>query len=246
MNIRLATSSLTRTVALAAILTAGCATQPTSTQTPATPEPAMQTTTSTHANPTALPAAAAVVTHEVGDYAAWKTAFDEHAEARRRAGILGTHVNRSIENPNLVSVYLAAGDFGVLRAFLGNEDLKATMAKAGVKGPPTVVLSTPVEDVTVKDRPVPGAIVSHRVTSFDAWKKVFDADAGRRATAGIVGHAVNRGLEDPNLVVVYLQATTPEQIRGFVGSPELKDVMAKAGVEGPPRIAFVQGADWGH
>ena len=243
MNTHLA--SLTGPVALAALLTAGCATQPTSTQNPVTPEPPMQTTTNPQATPSSLPAAAAVVTHEVSDYATWRSAFDAHADARKRAGILGTHINRSAENPNLVSVYLAAGDFGALRAFLGNEDLKATMMRAGVKGPPTVVLITPVEDMTVKDRPVPGAIVSHRVTSFDAWKKAFDADAGRRASAGIVGHAVNRSLEDPNLVVVYLQSTTPEQIRGFVGSPDLKDAMAKAGVEGAPRIAFVQGADWG-
>jgi len=34
--------------------------------------------------------------------------------------------------------------------------------------PPTVVLITPVEDMTVKDRPLPGVIVSHHVTSFDA------------------------------------------------------------------------------
>jgi len=205
----------------------------------------MQTSTDRQATPSSLPAAAAVVTHEVADYVAWKHVFDEHADARRRAGILGTHINRSVDDPNLVNVYLAAGDFGAIRAFLGNEDLKATMLRAGVKGPTTVVLITPVEDMTVKDRPVPGAIVSHRVASFDAWKKAFDADAGRRAQAGIVGHAINRSLDDPNLVVAYLQSTTPEQIRGFVGSPALKETMAKAGVEGPPRIAFVQGLDWG-
>jgi hypothetical protein len=114
----------------------------------------MQTTADRQASPTSLPqatpislpAAAAVVTHEVADYDAWKRVFDEHADARRRAGIVGTHINRSVENPNLVSVYLAAGDFGTIRAFLGNEDLQATMVRAGVKGPPTVVLITPVED----------------------------------------------------------------------------------------------------
>jgi hypothetical protein len=205
----------------------------------------MQTTSNPQATPSPLPAAAAVVTHEVADYDAWKRAFDEHAAARKRAGILGTHINRSAENPNLVSVYLAAGDLGALRAFLGDADLKATMLRAGVQGPPTVVLITPVEDMTVRDRPLAGAIVSHRVAAYDAWKKVFDADAGPRAEAGIVGHAVNRSIDDPSLVVVYLQSSTPEQIRGFAQSPRLRETMAKAGVEGAPRIAFVQGADWG-
>jgi hypothetical protein len=208
-------------------------------------EATMQTASDRQTTSSSLPAAAAVVTHEVADYDAWKRAFDEHAAARKRAGILGTHINRSAENPNLVSVYLAAGDLGALNGFLGDEDVKATMLRAGVKAPPTVVLITPVEDMTVRDRPLHGAIVSHRVAAYDAWKKAFDADATARAQAGIVGHAVNRSLDDANLVVVYLQSSTPEQIRSFVGSPRLKETMAKAGVEGAPRIAFVQGAEWG-
>ncbi|MGH7296347.1 MAG: hypothetical protein ACRELB_15515, partial [Polyangiaceae bacterium] len=118
-------ASLTGPVALAALLAAGCATQPPSTQNPVTPEPTMQTSNHPHITPSSLPAAAAVVTHEVGDYATWKSAFDGHADARKRAGILGTHINRSAENPNLVSIYLAAADFGALRAFLGNEDIEA-------------------------------------------------------------------------------------------------------------------------
>jgi hypothetical protein len=180
----------------------------------------------------------------VSDYTAWKLVFDGHAETRKRAGILGTHINRSTDNPNLVSVYIAALDFTSLRGFLANEDLKATMVRGGVKGQPSVVLLTPVEDMTVKDRPTAGAIVTHRVTNYDTWKKAFDGDAQPRAKAGIIGHAVNRSADDPNLIVVYIQSATPEQVRSFVGSPGLKEVMAKAGVEGAPQIAFVQGADW--
>jgi hypothetical protein len=206
----------------------------------------MQTTTSDrHATSTALPAAAAVVTHPVADYDAWRRAFDDHAAARARAGILGTHVNRSADDPNLVSVYLAARDLASLRAFLADENLKAAMTRGGVKAPPTITLITPVEDMTVRDRPLPGAIVAHAVASYDTWKQAFDADAGARAEAGIVGHAVNRSVEDPSLVIVYLQSSTQEQLRGFVGSPRMKDTMARAGVQGAPRIAFVQGADWG-
>lgn len=191
------------------------------------------------------PSVAAVITHEVNDYAAWKRAFDEHAGARERAGMIGSHINRSAENPNLVSVYLAANDVGSLRGFLGNADLKATMAHAGVKGPPTVVLMTPVDTKPVTDRPLAGAIVSHRVSSYETWKKAFDAHAPARAKAGIVGYAVNRDLEDPNTVIVYLQASTLDEVRSFCASPDLKDVMRNAGVEGAPRIAFVQGVEWG-
>ncbi len=210
----------------------------------ARPEPTM-TTASRQATPSSQPAVAAVVTHEVTDYAIWKQAFDADAGARQRAGIVGTHINRGADNPNLVSVYLGATDIASLRGFLNNDDLKATMARAGVKGPPTVVLMTPVEDMPVKDRALPGAIVSHHVASYETWKKVFDEDAPSRAKAGIVGYAINRGVEDPNTVIVYLQSSTLEEVRAFCASPALKETMTRAGVDGVPRIAFVQGADWG-
>lgn len=233
-------TALAAPAALFVLMSTGCAGQ-----TPAAQEPTMQTTSATRPATSTLPAAAAVITHEVNDFATWKHAFDEHAAARKRAGIVGTHINVAADNPNLVSVYLAAADLASLRGFLGNEDLKATMMKAGVKGPPTVSLITPVEDTTVRDRAVPGAIVVHRVAAYDTWKKAFDGDATARAQAGIIGHAVNRGVDDPNVVVVYLQSSTIDQIRQFTASPALKETMKKAGVEGAPKISFVQGADWG-
>lgn len=240
---------------LGALLALGCAAEPpvrakaapeaSSNNNPVNQESTMQAATTPDATPSPAPAIAAIVTHEVTDYAAWKKVFDEHANTRIGAGIVGTHINRSAENPNLISIYLAASDAARLRAFLASEDLKATMQRAGVKGPPSIALVTPVENMTVKDRPLAGAIVKHRVADYDLWKKVFDAHAGARTQAGIVGHAVNRVVDDPNLVVVYVQATSVDQLRAFASSADLEHTMEKAGVQGPPQIAFVQGADWG-
>lgn len=235
-------TKLTSLAAFAAASIVGCSPAPNNA---AQPQSNVTTAGAHQAVPSSRPAIAAVVTHEVSDYATWKQVFDGDSGARQRAGILGTHINRGADNPNLISVYLGAGDAASLRGFLNNDDLKATMTRAGVKGPPTVVLMTPVEDKPVRDRALPGAIVSHRVASYENWKKVFDEDAPSRAKAGIVGYAINRGVDDPNTVIVYLQSATLEQVRSFCASPALKDTMAKAGVEGAPRIAFVQGADWG-
>ncbi len=233
-------SKVTGLAALTAVSVLGCS--------PATTNAAQpdSSVTSATATPSARPAVAAVVTHEVSDYGAWKQVFDAHAGARQRAGIVGTHVNRGADNPNLISVYLGARDVGSLRGFLNDDDTKATMTRAGVKGPPTVVLMTPVEDKPVRDRALPGAIISHHVTSYDTWKHAFDDHAPARAKAGIVGYAINRGLEDPNTVIVYLQSSTLEEIRTFCASQDLADVMTKAGVDSVPRVAFVQGVDWGH
>jgi hypothetical protein len=193
---------------------------------------------------TQLPVAAAVVTHAVESYDTWKRAFDSHAGARRSAGITATHVNRHAENPNLVSVYMAGTDAAKLTAFLSSPDLAAVMLGAGVKGPPHIAAITPVEDLTVKDRPLAGAIVRHEVRDYAAWKRGFDGHAEARARAGIIGHAVNRSAEKPNVVVVYLQAESLDPLRAFASSPDLKQVMQACGVIGAPDVTFANGGAW--
>jgi hypothetical protein len=176
-------------------------------------------------NASRLPSIAAVVSHDVADFDAWKKAFDGHSSARRGAGITAAHVNRDATNPNQLSVYLAGSDAEQLNAFLASRDTMVTMRDAGVKGPPSIALVTPVEDRTVKDRPLAGAIVRHEVSDFAAWKRGFDGDGEARKKAGIVGHAVNRSVKNPNLVVVYLQAESVDALRAFASRPELKEVM---------------------
>jgi hypothetical protein len=193
--------------------------------------------------PTTPPAAAAVVTHDVESFDRWKRAFDAHGEARRSAGIIATHINRDAEDPNRLSVYIAGTDATKLAAFLKSPALASTMLDAGVKGPPSIAAITPVEDSTVK-RPCAGVIVRHAVKDFATWKRAFDGDAARRKAAGILGHAVNRHAQDPNTVIVYLQAESIDALRVFASSPELKAVMKDAGVEGPPTFGYVQGGAW--
>lgn len=188
---------------------------------------------------TTAPSIAAVVTHDVEDFARWKKAFDTHADARRDAGILATHINRHAEDPNRLSVYLAGADASRLQAFLHGTSLAATMRDAGVKGPPHVALVTPVEDLTIKDRSLPAVIVRHEVKDFDTWKAAFDGHGQARALAGIIGHAVNRSVASPNVLVVYLQAESADALRAFASSPELRETMQAAGVVGAPDKTFV-------
>jgi hypothetical protein len=186
----------------------------------------------------------AVISHDVTDFDAWKKAFDGHSSSRKGAGITAVHVNRDAANPNQLSVYLAGSDAEQLNAFLSSRDLMATMRDAGVKGPPSIALVTPVEDRTLKDRPLAGVIVRHEVTDYAAWKRGFDGDADARKKVGIVGHAVNRSVKNPNVIVVYLQAESLETLRTFAARPELKDVMKAAGVVGAPETTFVNGGAW--
>ena len=191
-----------------------------------------------------LPAAAVVINHDVDDYAAWKRAFDRHAAARRDAGIVAAHVNQDAENPNRLSVYLAAADRVRLAAFTGDIALMASMRDAGVTGPPHIIDLTPEEDLTDKDRPLAGLIIRHEVRDYAAWKTAFDRHGEARARAGVIGHAVSRTVRNPNMVVIYLQAESLAALRAFAATPDLPAVMASAGVAGAPDLSFVHGGVW--
>jgi len=82
------------------------------------------------------PLAGLIIRHEVRDYAAWKQAFDGHADARGKAGVIGHAVSRSVRNPNVVVIYLQAESLEALRAFAAASDVKAVMQAAGVIGTP--------------------------------------------------------------------------------------------------------------
>jgi hypothetical protein len=210
-----------------------CAAKPTPSAAPPAPTAA-----------SATPGAAVVILHEVADYKTWRPVFDEDATNRKRPNITQVHVNQSIDNPNLVAVYLAADKAASIQEFAADPALKTAMRKAGVKSEPTVVAMTPTEDHTIKDRPLAGAIIRFSVTSYDTWKQEFDGNAGARERAGIVGDAVNRVVADPNTLVVYLQAESLDALRTFTSSPELRATQQRAGVQGPPQITFWQGGPW--
>lgn len=196
------------------------------------------------ATQTSTPTTAVVVTHEVSDFDTWKTAFDRHAGARQKAGITRTHINRHADAPNLLSVYMGGTDAAALDAFLSSQELMAAMRDAGVKGPPQIAKVTPVEDKTQKTGQLAGVIVRHEVKDYDTWKAAFDAHAGARAGAGIVGHAINRSRANPNVVVAYLQAQSQGKLEAFLSAPDLKQTMQKAGVVGAPDVTFVQEGEW--
>ena len=190
------------------------------------------------------PVAAVVINHDVEDYTAWKRAFDRHAAARRNAGIVAAHVNQDAENPNRLSVYLAGADRAKLAAFVGDIALMTSMREAGVTGPPHIVDLTPVEDLTCKDRPLAGLIIRHEVRDYAGWKRAFDGHEEARRQAGVVGHAVSRSVRNPKVVVIYLQAESLEALRALAAAPELKAVMAAAGVVGAPDLSLVHGGEW--
>jgi hypothetical protein len=188
-----------------------------------------------------LPPAAVMITHPVADFGTWKAGFDAHEGARRGAGILGHHLNRSQDDPNSVSIYMALSDLDRGKAFASSPDLKSTMEDLGVTGPPDFMWMTPMREAVVWDRELPAMVVTHTVADFDAWLEGYNAADGLRASKGIVGHAANRSLDDPSLAIIYHQAETFEELRSFLEDPDLQAAMQQAGATSKPDVSYSTG-----
>jgi hypothetical protein len=191
-----------------------------------------------------LPPVAVIVSHTVADFDIWKAAFDAEEGNRRSATIVGHHINRSEDDPNALGVYLAATDVDSVKAFASSEELKASMAGAGVTSAPEMAWVTPVREAVVWDRELPAFIITHTVADFDSWLRGYDNSDELRTEKGIIGHAANRSMDNPSLVVVYHQAESFDTLRAFLADEDLKTAMEEAGVTSEPEVSwYVSG--WG-
>ena len=193
---------------------------------------------------TDLPPVAVLVSHRVADYDAWKSAFDDHESTRVNASFLGHHINRGADDPNMVYIYGPAADVDKTKAFMDSPDLAEIMREVGVEGPPTITFMTPQLADFIPDQKLPGVIVTHAVEDYDTWRAAYDDFDEVRKQSGIIGHAVNQELGKPNQVIIYHQANDMSTLRAFIDSAELKEVMQRAGVTGPPDIQFVEVVDF--
>jgi hypothetical protein len=82
-------------------------------------------------------------------------------------------------------------------------------------------------------------IVTHKVEDYDRWLPVFESTGALKKKYGWKQSSVYSVDGDRNNVMVIEEFASMEKAKSFAGSPELKAVMAKAGVAGPPEVRFV-------
>lgn len=188
-----------------------------------------------------LPPFALTATFRVQDFDRWKAGFEANEGLRKRASIVGHHINRAEDDPNLVSVYLALTDLDEGKAFTTSDELKSVMKDVGVISPPEFRWMAPVRDAVVWDRELPAFMLSHRVSNFEEWLDGYNDADSLREQNGIVGHAASQALDDPSVALVYHQAESFDTLRDFLDNDELKSAMKDAGVSSEPAISFVTG-----
>ena len=78
------------------------------------------------------------VRHEVNDYPTWRKGYDAFNAERKKMGVTGAAVYRSIDNPNDVTVTHDFKSADKAKEFASSTRLKEVMEKAGVKGAPQI------------------------------------------------------------------------------------------------------------
>lgn len=79
-----------------------------------------------------------LIHHEVADYTAWKSVFDAALDWRHKSGERSCRIFHGAGNVNDLTLLFEWESLDQARTFMASEELKARMAKAGVKGPPRV------------------------------------------------------------------------------------------------------------
>lgn len=192
------------------------------------------------ADPAAASGTRMFVRHDVTDYGAWRKAYDGFDATRSKMGVTAQAVYRSADDPNNVTVTHDFKTVESAKSFAASAELKATMAKAGVKGAPQIWFTTQAAGSSGKAGKV-RMFVRHEVNDYASWRKGYDAfNPGSKP--GVVGQAVYQSADDPNDVTVSHDFSTVEKAKAFAASAELKAAMEKAGVKGAPQIWFASRA----
>lgn len=82
--------------------------------------------------------------------------------------------------------------------------------------------------------------VRHDVEDYGQWRQAYDDFDAERKTMGVRGDAVYRSVDYGNDVTAYHGFDSVEAAKGLADSERLREVMAGAGVAGPPQIWFVE------
>jgi hypothetical protein len=87
--------------------------------------------------------------------------------------------------------------------------------------------------------PPAAVIVRSQVADFDVWLAAFDAHEDVRRAAGILGHHINRGKDDPNEISLFMALSDLGRAKEFAESDDLRERMKASGVISAPEITFM-------
>ncbi|MEP7165426.1 MAG: hypothetical protein ABI741_12075 [Ferruginibacter sp.] len=191
------------------------------------------------APPVFTPFKLVIVKHTVTDFDKWKAGYMAHDSMRNAYGLSHYRLGRGIDDQKMVLVANKIADVQKAKEFAASASLKDAMKKAGVVGKPDVFYVDVVWTDTSKIPQADRMRIIHKVKDFDSWKKIFDAEGKeKRAQFGLIDRALERDIDDPNMVHIVFAISDMAKAKARANSPELKKLMTDAGVTGPPQIFY--------
>jgi len=113
----------------------------------------------------------------------------------------------------------------------------ATKSADSTKAPDSMATAkAPASDSMKIKVPFDVVQVTHNVKDYAAWRPVFDADSAARIAAGLHTVVVGRGIDNANLVTIYMTVSDVAKAKAFAADPKLKAAMDKGGVISKPDI----------
>jgi hypothetical protein len=192
-------------------------------------------TSQANVKPQFIPFKIVAIQHRVKDFDKSVTGYFSRDSLLKSFGITHLLFGQAVTDPNLVFVVDKIEDVEKTKAFFKDPKVVESMKKAGVAKPPSYSFA---EMVRYDDSPrkyAEGLLISHHVKDYDVWLKAFDAEGpAARAANGVIDRGIARDYYDPNTVYVLSDVSDMAKSKARVGSPELKKIMADAGVDTPP------------
>ncbi len=175
---------------------------------------------------------AVAVTHSVKDFDSWLKAYTDASEPASRLSIYA-----SPDDPNLITVFELTKSHEDAKNNFTSDKLKEVMRNAGVLGEPKYQYFDVRYRATNPTNKVYRLGVTHRVESYERWKKIFDEDEVIRAEAQLELRAISTNADDPLVINVMFATDDIEKAKNVINSGELKKRMKEAGVLTEPDLS---------
>jgi quinol monooxygenase YgiN len=154
-------------------------------------------------------------------------------------GITPYILARDLKDSSQVFVIDKIENMDSAKAFFNNPKVKAVMANAGVSSAPGYSYAEMKRSEESPRKYAEGLSVAHHVKDFDKWLKAYDAEGvAARSANGIIDRGIARDLHDSNTVYIFFEVSDMAKAKTRMSSPELKKIMADAGVDSPPTIRW--------
>ena len=87
--------------------------------------------------------------------------------------------------------------------------------------------------------PPAALMISHTIANWEIWKDQFDAQDDARKAGGMLGHRINRGLDDENWISVYAAVGNMRAAEAFVEDPAMQAAMSDTNVTSKPELTWL-------